>query len=114
MEKELPTLPQHLSSPPVFSGVRVTRSLVLCVCFVDRCLSSCPLALFLFGHCVVCPSIYDSDYPFCIFKLFLYAHVGIISSNSLGTGEDSQCSHLKGCSARPMVADIGSPLHDGC
>jgi len=25
--------------PPVFSGIRVTRSLVLCVCFVDRCLS---------------------------------------------------------------------------
>jgi len=24
---------------PRFSGVRVTRSLVLCVCFVDRCLS---------------------------------------------------------------------------
>ena len=24
-----------MSSPPVFSGVRVTRSLVLCVCFVD-------------------------------------------------------------------------------
>ena len=32
-----------------FSGVCVTRSLVLCVCFVDRCLS-CP---FSFGHCVV-------------------------------------------------------------
>jgi hypothetical protein len=29
-------------SPLVFSGVRVTRSLVLCVCFVDRCLSFCP------------------------------------------------------------------------
>jgi hypothetical protein len=27
------------SSPLVFSGVRDTRSLVLCVCFVDRCLS---------------------------------------------------------------------------
>ena len=39
VEKELPTLPGHLSSPPVFSGVRVTRFLVLCVCFVDRCLS---------------------------------------------------------------------------
>ena len=26
-------------SPPVFSGVHVTRSLVLCVCFVDCCLS---------------------------------------------------------------------------
>ena len=25
-----------------FSGVRVTRPLVLCVCFVDRCLSFCP------------------------------------------------------------------------
>jgi hypothetical protein len=35
------------------SGVRVTRSLVLCVCFVDRCLSFCP---FSFGHCVVCSS----------------------------------------------------------
>jgi hypothetical protein len=41
------------SSPLVFSGVRVTRSLVLCVCFVDRCLS---FYTFLFGHCVVCSS----------------------------------------------------------
>ena len=38
---------------PVFSGVRVTRSLVLCVCFVDRCLS---FYTFSFGHCVVCSS----------------------------------------------------------
>jgi hypothetical protein len=38
------TLPEHLSSPSVFSGVRVTRSLVLCVCFVDRCLSFCPFS----------------------------------------------------------------------
>jgi hypothetical protein len=34
-------------------------SLVLCVCFLDICLSICP---FSFGHCVVCPLIYDSDY----------------------------------------------------
>ena len=54
VEQELLTLPEHLSSPPVFSGVRFTRSLVLCVCFVDRCLSFCP---FTFGHCVVCPSL---------------------------------------------------------
>jgi hypothetical protein len=39
VEQELFTLPEHLSSPPAFSGVRVTRSLVLYVCFVDRCLS---------------------------------------------------------------------------
>jgi hypothetical protein len=37
------------------SEVRVTRSLVLCVCYVDRCLFFCH---FSFGHCVVCPSIY--------------------------------------------------------
>jgi hypothetical protein len=51
---------EHLSSPPVFSGVRVNRSLVLYVCFVDSCLSFCT---FSFGHCVVCSSSkYDSDY----------------------------------------------------
>jgi hypothetical protein len=30
------TLPEHLSSPPIFSGVRVTRSLVLYLWFVDH------------------------------------------------------------------------------
>ena len=38
---------------PSFSGIRVTRSLVLYVCFVDRYLSFCPLS---FDHCVVCSS----------------------------------------------------------
>ena len=59
---ELPTLPEHMNSPPCFSGVRVTWSLVSCLCFVDRCLS---FFTFSFGHCVVCSSIYtNSDYPF--------------------------------------------------
>ena len=53
VEQELHTLPEHMSSSPVFSGVRVTRSLDLCVCFVDRCLSFCT---FSFGHYVVCSS----------------------------------------------------------
>jgi hypothetical protein len=39
LEQELHTFPEHLRSPPVFSGVRVTRSLVLYVCLVDHCLS---------------------------------------------------------------------------
>jgi hypothetical protein len=39
--QKLLTLPEHTSSPPVFSGVRVTRFLVLCICFADRCLSFC-------------------------------------------------------------------------
>ena len=41
------------SGASVLVGVRVTRSLVLCVCFVDRCLFFCP---FSFDHCVVCSS----------------------------------------------------------
>ena len=36
-----------------FSGVPVTRSLILYVCFVDRCVFFCA---FSFGHCVVCSS----------------------------------------------------------
>ena len=38
---------------PGFSGVRVTRALVLCVCFVDCCLS---FNTFSFGHFIVCSS----------------------------------------------------------
>ena len=37
----------------LFSEVGVTRSLVLCVCFVERCLSLCTIS---FDHCVVCYS----------------------------------------------------------
>ena len=56
VEQERLTLQEHLRSSPVFSGVRVARSLVLYVCLVDRCLSFCT---FYFGHCVVCStSIY--------------------------------------------------------
>ena len=68
--KLLLTLPEHMSSPPVFSGVRVTRSLVLYVYFVDRCLSFCT---FFFGHCVVCSSSIHGLWlpPFGIFKVFL-------------------------------------------
>ena len=59
------TLPELLSSPPVLSGVRVTRSLVLYVFFVDRCLS-------FWALCYTSVLRYtDSDCPFGIFKLFL-------------------------------------------
>ena len=47
---ELLTLPEHLSSHAVFSEDRVTRSSVLFVCFVGRCLSLCPFSP---GHYVV-------------------------------------------------------------
>jgi hypothetical protein len=60
MEQKLPTLPEHLSSPQILSRVCVIRSLVLYVCFVDRCF---PFCTFYFGHCVVCSSIYGFWIP---------------------------------------------------
>ena len=51
VEQELLVLVDPLSSPLIFSGVRVTQSLVCCVMLVDCCLSFC---LFSFDHCVVC------------------------------------------------------------
>jgi hypothetical protein len=59
---------------PVFSGVRVTRSLVLCVGFVDRCLSFCP---FSFDHCVVCSSsIYGFWLPLWYLQTLLDTDTG--------------------------------------
>jgi hypothetical protein len=52
------------SSSPVFSGVRVTRSLVLYVCFVDHCLS---FSTFSFDHHVLSVFFFlytDSDNSF--------------------------------------------------
>ena len=71
VEQELITLPKH---PPVLNGVRVTRSLVLYVCFVDRCLSF--LSFFFWPLC--CLSCFDVRiliYLFVLFVLFLLAIV---------------------------------------
>ena len=67
VEQELLTLPDHLSSSPVFCRVHVAQSLVFyvvvfwltIVCllvffYLGHCLSSC---LFYFGHCIACPSL---------------------------------------------------------
>jgi hypothetical protein len=54
------TLTEYLSSPPVFSGVRIILSLALCVCFVDCCLSFRPFSV---GHCFVCSSFYAFSLP---------------------------------------------------
>ena len=53
VEQELLILPDHISSPPVFGGVRVTRSLALCV--VDRCFSFCTF----FCLPLSCPIFFD-------------------------------------------------------
>ena len=61
--QELLTLPEHLSSPPIFSEVRVTQSLVLCVCFVDRCLSFFfwPLCCLLFDIRIMITPLVSSN-----------------------------------------------------
>ena len=67
VEQELVSLPEHLSSPQVFSGVRVVRSLVFCALFCR--------SLFVLFRLVIVLSVLLRfvvyDYPFGFFKLFL-------------------------------------------
>jgi hypothetical protein len=92
-------LPEHPSSFPVFGGVHVTRSLVLCTCFVDRCLSFCPfvaivLSVFL-GFTV-------SDYPYGIFKLFLPSDAPLFSQSNFKSSLRRFCWH-KSCSSNATL-----------
>jgi hypothetical protein len=80
VEQELLTLPEHLSSPPVFSGFRVTRSLVLYICFVDSCLSFCT---FSFGHCVVRYTDFDCHFGICKLFLLVCQNMNLIATSSL-------------------------------
>jgi hypothetical protein len=52
--------------PPVFRGVRVPRTLVFCVWFVDRCLLFVGFLSFFFCLAIVLSVLRftDSDYPF--------------------------------------------------
>ena len=68
VEQELLILPEHISSPLTFSGVRVAWSLVLCIMF---CRSLFVLFLLAIVLCVSLRSA-DLDFPFGIFKLFLF------------------------------------------
>jgi hypothetical protein len=80
VELELPTLPVH----PVLSVSPFTRSLVLCACFVNRCLSYVlfPLVILFsvlrftafdyhFGIFFGLPRLTASDYPLGIFILLI-------------------------------------------
>ena len=67
VEQELHIIRVHTSSPPDFSRVRVTRSLILSVMFCRSLLKLFPLAIVLF----VLLRFMESDYLFGIFKLIL-------------------------------------------
>ena len=69
VEQELLSLSGAPEIIPGFSGVRVTRSLILCVCFGNRCLSFCT---FLWAIVLSVLLWYtNSDYPFGISNFFL-------------------------------------------
>jgi hypothetical protein len=77
-------------SPPVFSGVRVTRSLVLYVCFVDHCLPFCAFSFLAILFSVL--RYTDSDYPHGIFNLFFDIYVLLIlPSFHTGSHASSRC-----------------------
>jgi len=93
VEQELLTLPEHMSSPAVFSWVRVTRSLVLYVCFVDCCLSI--LLYFLFWR-LCCLFFFDIR--------FLISPLVSSSSSYFEAGHGKgPCDGLGGCTKR--IAD---------
>ena len=72
VEHDLLTRPGHMNSPPDFNGVRVTRSLVLCI---ELCRSLFVLLSFFFCHCVVCPSIYEFWlFVWCLQTLLSWLH----------------------------------------
>ena len=82
VEQVLLAHPEHLSSPPVFSGIRVAWSFVFCVMFCR--------SLFVLFHLVVALSLLwftASDYSFGIFNLFLSSsgvpHVASVSGLSI-------------------------------
>ena len=81
VEQELLTLLEHLSSPPVFSGVPVARSSVFCrllsflfllttVLSFHFLLATVLSVLFLLAIVLSVHRFMDSEYPFGIFKLF--------------------------------------------
>ena len=85
-------LVEHLSLPPVFSGVCVIWSLILCVCFVDV------VCTFTFGHCVVCSSsIYEFLLPLWYLQtLFLKSIYYILSTSSGCKWQKAMiCYHFK-------------------
>ena len=72
VEQELFSLPQHLSSSTVFSGVRIAWSLVFCVMFfVNQCLSLCSFLLVIVLSVLLL--VTASDYPFGILNLIYKA-----------------------------------------
>jgi len=81
---------EYLSSPLVFSGVCVTRSLVLCVCFVDRCVSFCT-----FFFWPLCCMFFFDIYGFWLLLWYLQALLIIRFSFDIIILSCSYASYMK-------------------
>jgi hypothetical protein len=102
VEQEQLTLQEHLGSHQDFSGARVTRSLVLCVCFVGRCSSLCT---FSFAHCVICPS------SIFRFLFFLWYHQTVYLSRSCwGVLDTTLCDQVCQWLATGRWISPGTPV----
>ena len=68
MEQELLTRPEHLSSTPVFSWVRVARSLDFCLMFCRSLFAICIMSIFFVLSNILQYTVYESPlvsaYPF--------------------------------------------------
>jgi hypothetical protein len=87
VEQELLTLPEQLDSLLVFSGVRVSRSLVFCVVLCRLLFILFPLS---FGHCIACPpsilmtTLVSSNSSLKMFARYIYTIWGPGWLNELG------------------------------
>ena len=68
MEKELHSLPDHMSLLPLFIGVHVAQSLIFLVVLFGSLFCLFCFFAFSFGHCTVCPC---SNYGFWLYLWYL-------------------------------------------
>ena len=84
LEQELLTIPEHPSSPPVFSEVRVAQSLVFCRSLFVFCSSSC-------SYCTVFPLLYwlpicylqtsQMSFIFVQYRIVVFSHAILLTDN---------------------------------
>ena len=81
MEQKLLTLPDHLSLSSIFSGIRVTRSLVFCVMFCSLSFFFWPLCSLSFHlQILITPLVSsNSSLSFCHLQILI---TPLVSSNS--------------------------------
>jgi hypothetical protein len=114
------TLLEHLSSPPAFSGVRVTRSLVLCVSFADRCLSFCTFSfwslccLFFFNIRILITPLVSSKSSWQDYKIKQTETSLSYFEHLIVQTDMSESNYMIYCFIPDIVHIVGCPTKDFC